>query len=39
MLELITGMLAAFDLSALGDVAEAGFRLSSVAEAGVRVSP
>jgi hypothetical protein len=28
MLELITGMLAAFDLSAVGDLVEAGIRVS-----------
>jgi hypothetical protein len=36
MLELIMGVLAAFDLSALADLVETGFSLRGVAEAGWR---
>ena len=45
MLDLITGLLAAFDLSAVGDLAQAGWRVPAsdlfggLIEAGMRVQP
>jgi hypothetical protein len=37
MLEVIMGLLAAFDVTALGDLAEAGGRIAGVTEAGYRL--
>jgi hypothetical protein len=36
MLEVIIVLLAAFDVSAVGDLAEAGWRIAGVTEAGHR---